>query len=92
MLTDIVERYHPRISECQQVNWTHLIPVDSSWDKSASSYERDVIKTYSEVSSKLGFNVNKDTEISIISRTSGNRVKTIKIGNTYYTGVEIRNI
>lgn len=73
-------------------SFDYLKPVDSSWDKSVSSYEREVTKTYSEVSSKLGFAVNKDTEISILSRTSGNRVKTIKIGDTYYTGVEIRNL
>lgn len=73
-------------------NYNYLKSVDSSWDRSASSYERVINISYSDISAKLGFDVNKDTSIDIISRTNGNRVKTIKIRDTYYTGVEIRKL
>ena len=76
--------------------WGYDIPylksVDSSWDKNVSSFSKTVTISYSEASKLLGFNIDKDTPIEILSKTTSNRVKTVKIKDKTYTGVNLRNI
>lgn len=76
--------------------WKNTIPyltsVESSWDKSASSFIRTITMSYSEVSKILGFEINNDTPIEILSKTKSNRIATIKIGNKKYTGIELRTL
>ncbi|MBR1413493.1 MAG: stage II sporulation protein D [Bacilli bacterium] len=69
----------------------YLIPVESIYDSSNKSYQKDVFMTYEEVSSKLNMDISSNTEFNVLTRTSGNRVGTIKIDNQEFRGVDIRN-
>lgn len=75
--------------------WGNSIPylksVDSSWDKSASSYLKINNKEFNTVMNILGININENTEISILSRNESGRVSEVKIGDSIYSGVELRN-
>ena len=76
--------------------WGNSVPylksVDSSWDKSASSYLKIDNKDFSTLMKILGFTIDDTTEISILSRNSSGRVTEVKIGDNTYTGVELRNL
>ncbi|HHW69656.1 MAG TPA: stage II sporulation protein D [Tenericutes bacterium] len=72
--------------------YPYLVSVESSWDKTASSYIRTVEKTYQEVYNILGIDVNVDSDIYIIDRNSSGRVNEIQLSNNRYTGLEIRNL
>lgn len=69
----------------------YLKSVNSPWDKSVSGYTKIKTITYSEASKTLGFEINKNTPISI-SRNKSGRVSNIKINNKTYTGVELRTL
>ena len=75
--------------------WGNNIPylknVDSSWDKSASSYLKINNKEFSTVMNILGINIDENTEISILSRNKSGRVSEVKIGDSIYSGIELRN-
>lgn len=75
--------------------WGNSIPylksVDSSWDKSASSYLKINNKEFNTVMNILGININENTEISILSRNESGRVSEVKIGDYIYSGIELRN-
>lgn len=73
-------------------NIPYLTSVKSSWDKSASTYSKTITMSYSEVSKILGIEITKDTPIEVLSKTKSNRIATIKIGTTTYTGVELRTL
>ena len=73
-------------------NIPYLKSVDSSWDKSASSYLKIDNKEFSILMKILGFNIDDNTEISIMSRNSSGRVFEVKIGSNIYTGVQLRNL
>ena len=76
--------------------WGNDIPylksVESTWDKNTTSYLKNISLTYEEISKKLGFIVNKETEIKITKRNESNRIKEITINNKSYTGIEIRTL
>ncbi|MDD4035968.1 MAG: stage II sporulation protein D [Bacilli bacterium] len=73
-------------------SFPYLKSVDSHWDLKASTYYREINKTFGEVSSLLGFDFNKETNIQIVSKTTGDRVNEIIIDNNSYTGNEIRDL
>ena len=73
-------------------NYPYLQVVSSSWDSNISAAMYTTIMTYSKLSSKLGVNVNKSSEIKILSRTAGDRVNEISINGKIFTGVKIRNL
>lgn len=73
-------------------SFPYLKSVESPWDKSASSYNRTITISYSEVSKILGFGITKDTPIEVLSKTKSNRIASIKISNKTYTGVELRTL
>ena len=74
--------------------WGNSIPylksVESSYDKDASSYMREVNLTYSIVSSKLGIAVDENTAITI-TKNASNRVTEIKLNDTTFKGADFRN-
>lgn len=76
--------------------WGYSVPylksVDSSWDKSASSYLKINNKDFSTIMSILGIDINENTEINILSRNSSGRVSEVKIGDSTYSGVQLRNL
>ncbi len=73
-------------------NIPYLKSVDSSWDKSASSYLRTETKDYNTILNVLGISINADTPIEILSRNASGRITSIKIGDSTYTGVDLRNM
>lgn len=76
--------------------WGNSIPylksVDSSWDKSASSYLKIDNKEFSTVMSILGIDISESAEINILSRNDSGRVNEVKIGDFIYSGVQFRNL
>lgn len=72
--------------------YPYLISVDSHWDLQASSYLRETPKDFNVISSILGIPFDEGTSIEILSRTSGNRIERIKIGDNIYTGIQLRNL
>ena len=73
-------------------SYPYLVSVDSIYDNSNPSFIKNKEFTYSELQEKLGFEINNETEINIINKTSGNRVNKVVIDNHEYTGVKLRNI
>lgn len=72
-------------------SFAYLKSVDSSWDKSASSFLRTITKTFDEMSSSLGYEVNQNTVFEVTSRNSSGRVEMLSINDNTYSGVEFRN-
>lgn len=73
-------------------SFPYLKSVESPWDKNASPYSKTTTFTYDEASKILGFEITKDTPIEILSKTTSNRIASIKIGNKTYTGAELRSL
>lgn len=73
-------------------SFPYLKSVDSHWDTEAITYSRSTTKTLDEVSKILGFDINKDTTIQVVSKTIGDRVNEITIGNNTYSGIDIRDL
>ena len=73
-------------------SYSYLVSVESKYDTLNSSFTKSKKISYDELSKKLGFNINQETEFNIISKTSGNRVNKIDIGKKEFTGVQLRNL
>lgn len=71
--------------------YSYLVSVDSPYDSSNPSYIASNIISYTELSNKLGFDINSDTFFNILDRTSGDRVLSISVDGNVYSGVEFRN-
>ena len=56
-----------------------MISVTSEYDKSASSYLREVDIDFNTISNKLGINFDSSTIIEILEYTDGGNIKTINI-------------
>lgn len=76
--------------------WGNDIPylksVESSWDIGTSSYSKTVSKSFSEINSILGMNINETVQIENIQRNNSNRISSITINGQIYTGVQIRSL
>lgn len=72
--------------------YPYLNSVDSHWDVDASSFLRETSKDFSILSSIIGLDFNAATNIEVLSRTSGNRVDKIKVGDKIFTGIEFRTL
>ncbi len=73
-------------------HYPYLVSVDSHWDLSATSYLRETYKDFNIISSILGISFNENSNIEILSKTNGQRIKQIKIDNFIFSGVELRNL
>ena len=73
-------------------NYPYLQVVSSSWDSNISAGTYTTTISYAKLSSKLGVNVNKSSDIKILSRTAGDRVNEIDINGKIFTGVKIRSL
>ena len=78
--TNVWENYYP-----------YLISVSSEYDSDSPTYIQDKFMTYDEISNKLNIIINIETELNILSKTSGNRVEYISIGETTLKGIDFRN-
>lgn len=76
--------------------WGNDIPylksVDSSWDKDASSYLREVSQDFNNVLTLLGVDVSNDTSFEILTRDNSGRVSEVRVGTQTFSGVEFRNL
>ena len=73
-------------------SFPYLVSVESEYDSLNTSFISEKTITYQELSSKLGIDININTEFNIISKTSGNRVDTLQIDSKDYNGVQFRNL
>ncbi len=73
-------------------SFPYLKSVDSHWDLDASSYLRETTKEFNILSSIIGLDFNATTNVEVLSKTSGNRIDKIKIGDNIYTGIELRSL
>ena len=71
--------------------YPYLISVSSEYDSDSPTYIQDKFMTYDEISNKLNMTINNETELNILSKTSGNRVEYISIGETTLKGIDFRN-
>ena len=75
--------------------WGNDIPylksVDSSWDKNAITYKRELVLDLNTFNTKLGVDISSSDDI-VIERSNTNRVSNIKVGDKVFSGIEFRNI
>lgn len=71
-------------------SYAYLKPVDSSVDTNVRSFSYTKTFTLSDFCSKLNVSVSSNSDINMISRTSGDRVNQISIGGKTFTGVKVR--
>ena len=72
--------------------YPYLVSVSSQYDNLNVSFVKDTEISYQEISNKLGFVVDKDTNIELVGKTSGNRIESVKIGEHVYKGIDFRNV
>lgn len=70
-------------------NYPYLKSVDSSIDKTVSSYQKNASFSYEQISNKLGIALTSLSNIEIKRNNSG-RVDTIIIDNNIYSGIKFR--
>jgi stage II sporulation protein D len=73
-------------------NIPYLKSVDSSWDRNASSYLRTETKDNNTILSILGISISADTPVEVLSRNASGRITSVRIGDSTYTGVNLRNM
>ena len=82
-------------------NYPYLQAVTTAGEDAYSQYKSEIVINKDEFISKIkeyhsDFEIDLETDITsqiqILDYTEGNRVKTVKIGNFTFSGVEIRNI
>ncbi len=73
-------------------SYPYLVSVESSYDNTNPSFSISKSFSYSELSSKLGFSVNGDSEFNILGYTSGGRVSSISIDGNIFSGVSFRSM
>ena len=73
-------------------SYPYLQAVSSSWDENISAGKYSITITYAKLSQKLGVTVDANTEITVLSRTEGDRVAEIKIGEKTFDGVKVRSL
>ena len=69
----------------------YLVSVDSEYDSLSPTFIQEKTISYQELSTKLGIDVNIDTQFNILSRTSGDRIDIIEVNGKTYRGVDLRN-
>ena len=70
--------------------YPYLISVSSEYDKSASSYLKNITIDLNTISSKLGINLTNDSIIEVLSYTDGSNIKEINIAGTTFSGKKVR--
>ena len=71
---------------------SYLKSVASPWDTTATTYLRTEEKSEQVLLNTLGFSITSDTIVEIISRDASGRVTEVRIGDSTYDGVTLRNI
>lgn len=73
-------------------SFPYLVSVASSVDKSVKNYEVSTFFSFEKLSTILGFNINSETEFSVLERNASNRVYTLRIGDSIYDGIHFRTL
>lgn len=68
----------------------YLKPVDSHWDLNVSGFSSTKTIALTTLNSKLGVSVKSNSDIKILSKTSGDRVNKVSFSGKTFTGVDIR--
>ncbi len=75
--------------------WGYDVPylksVESSTDKNASSYKREIIYSYSDIKEKLNIDINNNSIINL-TKNNSNRVTEISIDNNLFNGIDFRHM
>ncbi len=71
--------------------YPYLISVESKYDNLNPSFEVKKEISYSELSNKLGININKDSIFDLSDKSSSGRINTINIDNHVIKGTDFRN-
>lgn len=69
----------------------YLVSVESSFDNTNPSFSISKSFSYSELSSKLGININASSEFNILGYTSGGRVSSVSIDGVEFSGISFRS-
>jgi len=72
--------------------YPYLVSVDSTYDNSNPSFSISKTFSFFDLSSKLGVNVDSNTEFNILGYTSGGRVSSISVGGVEFNGVSFRSM
>ena len=72
--------------------YPYLVSVDSTYDNSNPSFSISKTFSFFDLSSKLGINVDSNTEFNILGYTSGGRVSSISVGGVELNGVSFRSM
>lgn len=72
-------------------NIPYLKSVDSSWNTQIPSYSKTESKDFDTILNILGIDLNNN-EIEILDRNASGRVVSVRIGNNFYSGIELRNL
>ena len=70
----------------------YLKSIDSSWDKKTSTYLKIENKGFNTLMKILGIDIDKNTNIEILSKDESGRVSKIRVEDKVYTGVEFRTL
>jgi len=73
-------------------SFPYLVTVESEYDDLNPSFVKETQITYDKLTSLFDTIINSETDINILSKTSGNRVDKIEIAGKIYTGVEVRTM
>lgn len=83
----------------EEVGYPYLQTVETSGEEGYTQYSSELQLTKEEFVSKIKekysdfeIDFSKEDSIQIVEYTSGGRIKTIKIGNHNFSGVEVRTI
>ena len=71
--------------------YPYLVSVESIYDYTNPSFQKDTFITYDDISNKLGILIDNNTSFNILSYTVSDRIDAIQINNSIFTGVELRN-
>lgn len=76
--------------------WGGVLPylksVDSSFDKEAENFSETKNFTLQDFNKRLGFPENNPLSFSVLEKTKGGRIKSIKINGKTFSGGEIRTL
>ena len=93
--TEDAKDYYPGIDESK---YPYLRSVNSEWDKRSPEYQQKCSFNVTDVIDKLQKKFHKTvaaktfsgTWLSIVSKTEGNRIAKVRIGDQTFTGREVR--
>lgn len=69
----------------------YLRSVSSTWDSVSPLYDKEYLYNLEKFYSLLGIKYNENVTIEVISKTSTNRIRKIKINGTTFTGWQVSN-